>query len=50
MLRLESTVVMAQPSASGTSSRRLIRDQDVNSSGSTRYTESEWETKEVGFI
>ncbi|XP_033222774.1 coiled-coil domain-containing protein 102A-like [Belonocnema kinseyi] len=38
---------MAQSSASGTSSRRMIREHDVSSSGSTRNPDSEWETKEA---
>ncbi|XP_043461131.1 coiled-coil domain-containing protein 102A isoform X2 [Leptopilina heterotoma] len=38
---------MAQSSASGTSSRRLIRDNDVCPSGTTRFTDSDWETKEA---
>ncbi|XP_051161913.1 coiled-coil domain-containing protein 102A [Leptopilina boulardi] len=38
---------MAQSSASGTSSRRIIRDNDVCPSGTTRYTDSDWETKEA---
>lgn len=41
---------MAQSSASGTSSRRIIRDNDVCPSGTTRYTDSDWETKEVIFF
>lgn len=38
---------MAQSTASGTSSRRYIREHDVNISSSSRYGDSEWETKEV---
>ncbi|XP_012279546.1 coiled-coil domain-containing protein 102A isoform X2 [Orussus abietinus] len=38
---------MAQSTASGTSSRRHIRDHDVSSSASPRYVDSEWETKEA---
>ncbi|XP_043527017.1 coiled-coil domain-containing protein 102A isoform X3 [Frieseomelitta varia] len=37
---------MAQSTASGTSSRRYIREHDVNAS-SSRYGDSEWETKEA---
>ncbi|KOX71505.1 hypothetical protein WN51_03812 [Melipona quadrifasciata] len=38
---------MAQSTASGTSSRRYIREHDVNVSSSSRYGDSEWETKEA---
>lgn len=39
---------MAQSSsADGTSSRRHMRDHDANSPGSSRYADSDWETKEV---
>lgn len=40
--------IMAQSSsASGTSSRRHLRDHDSSSTGSTRYADGDWETKEV---
>nr|XP_050844407.1 coiled-coil domain-containing protein 102A isoform X2 [Vespula vulgaris] len=38
---------MAQSTASGTSSRRYMREHDVNVSSSSRYMDSEWETKEA---
>ncbi|XP_034177144.1 coiled-coil domain-containing protein 102A isoform X1 [Osmia lignaria lignaria] len=38
---------MAQSTASGTSSRRYIREHDVNVPSSSRYVDSEWETKEA---
>ncbi|XP_015524370.1 coiled-coil domain-containing protein 102A isoform X2 [Neodiprion pinetum] len=40
---------MAQSTASGTSSRRIVREHDVSvsSSSSPRYADSEWETKEA---
>ncbi|XP_046733941.1 coiled-coil domain-containing protein 102A isoform X1 [Diprion similis] len=40
---------MAQSTASGTSSRRIVREHDVSvsSSSSPRYPDSEWETKEA---
>ncbi|KAK2579896.1 hypothetical protein KPH14_007576 [Odynerus spinipes] len=38
---------MAQSTASGTSSRRYMREHDVNVSSSPRYVDSEWETKEA---
>ncbi|KAL2746769.1 coiled-coil domain-containing protein 102A isoform X1 [Vespula maculifrons] len=44
--RLDSAV-MAQSTASGTSSRRYMREHDVNVSSSSRYMDSEWETKEA---
>lgn len=39
--------VMAQSTASGTSSRRYMREHDVNVSSSSRYVDSEWEIKEA---
>ncbi|XP_015182069.1 PREDICTED: coiled-coil domain-containing protein 102A isoform X2 [Polistes dominula] len=38
---------MAQSTASGTSSRRYMREHDVNVSSSSRYMPNEWETKEA---
>ncbi|XP_076662873.1 coiled-coil domain-containing protein 102A isoform X1 [Andrena cerasifolii] len=38
---------MAQSTASGTSSRRYMREHDVSVSSSSRYVDSEWETKEA---
>lgn len=38
---------MAQSTTSGTSSRRYIREHDINVPSSSRYVDSEWETKEV---
>ncbi|XP_060832585.1 coiled-coil domain-containing protein 102A [Bombus pascuorum] len=38
---------MAQSTASGTSSRRYMREHDVNVPSSSRYVDSEWETKEA---
>ncbi|XP_014611018.1 PREDICTED: coiled-coil domain-containing protein 102A isoform X1 [Polistes canadensis] len=38
---------MAQSTASGTSSRRYMREHDVNVSSSSRYMANEWETKEA---
>ncbi|OAD55492.1 hypothetical protein WN48_04745 [Eufriesea mexicana] len=38
---------MAQSTASGTSSRRYMREHDVNVASSSRYVDSEWETKEA---
>lgn len=38
---------MAQSTTSGTSSRRYMREHDVNVPSSSRYVDSEWETKEA---
>ncbi|XP_015429976.1 PREDICTED: coiled-coil domain-containing protein 102A [Dufourea novaeangliae] len=38
---------MAQSTASGTSSRRYMREHDVSIPSSSRYVDSEWETKEA---
>ncbi|XP_012238349.1 coiled-coil domain-containing protein 102A [Bombus impatiens] len=38
---------MAQSTASGTSSRRYMKEHDVNVPSSSRYVDSEWETKEA---
>ncbi|XP_071877947.1 coiled-coil domain-containing protein 102A isoform X2 [Bombus fervidus] len=38
---------MAQSTASGTSSRRYMREHDVNVPSSSRFVDSEWETKEA---
>lgn len=38
---------MAQSTASGTSSRRYMREHDVSVPTSSRYIDSEWETKEA---
>ncbi|XP_012340953.1 coiled-coil domain-containing protein 102A isoform X2 [Apis florea] len=38
---------MAQSTTSGTSSRRYIREHDINVPSSSRYVDSEWETKEA---
>ncbi|XP_054013141.1 coiled-coil domain-containing protein 102A [Hylaeus anthracinus] len=38
---------MAQSTASGTSSRRYMREHDVNVPSSSRYVDSDWETKEA---
>ncbi|XP_076286520.1 coiled-coil domain-containing protein 102A [Lasioglossum baleicum] len=38
---------MAQSTASGTSSRRYMREHDVSLPSSPRYVDSEWETKEA---
>ncbi|XP_078042966.1 coiled-coil domain-containing protein 102A isoform X2 [Augochlora pura] len=38
---------MAQSTASGTSSRRYMREHDVSVPSSSRYVDSEWETKEA---
>lgn len=38
---------MAQSTASGTSSRRYMREHDVSVPSSSRYVDSDWETKEV---
>ncbi|XP_066592140.1 coiled-coil domain-containing protein 102A-like isoform X2 [Prorops nasuta] len=40
-------MAMAQSTASGTSSRRYMREHDVGGSSSSRYMDSEWETKEA---
>lgn len=41
---------MAQSTSSGTSSRRHVRDHDTASIASSRYTDTEWEAKEVLFL
>ncbi|XP_076170726.1 coiled-coil domain-containing protein 102A isoform X1 [Ptiloglossa arizonensis] len=38
---------MAQSTASGTSSRRYMREHDVSVPSSSRYVDSDWETKEA---
>lgn len=38
---------MAQSTSSGTCSRRHVRDHDTASIASSRYTDTEWEAKEV---